>query len=182
MNWQEILTSSLIATILSSAISAYISYYIKKVEFRNEYYKIVIQKRIEAYELLESQIARLKQSTLDTDSKAYHTVFAYDSKYFLESITPAIKATSYSIWINPDTLDTFYKLKDVLIEISFNIQPEMPSGLILEGKRNYKKIALIRDELEFKVRRDILTLYKLDDLKSIRRKIKENPFINMNNN
>lgn len=166
MNWQIILTSTVVATIVTSIFTLVLNVYLKKIDYKNEYYKKVIQKRIEAYEFLENQIVRLKQSTLDDrDGKAYHIIFAHGEEYYISSMTPTIQTSAYSLWIHVDTFEVFNKLKSIFFDISFSLNNSnnRNEDLIIMGKKYYREIALIRDELEQCVRNDYLNLHKIEE-------------------
>lgn len=183
MNWQIILTSSSIAALVTAFFTIILNVYLKKLDYKNEYFKKVIQKRIDAYEFLENQIIRLKQSTIDDlDGKAYHIIFAYGEEYFSSSMTPTIQASAYSLWIHPETFESFNKLKNIFIHISFalNDKKSRNEELIVLGKKYYKEIAILRDELEKHVRNDYLNLYKIEEFtRSHNSAIKEDKFINI---
>lgn len=55
-----ILTSTVIATFLSSAINAVVGHYAKQRDFKNDYYKTIIQRRLQAYEQVEALVVKLK--------------------------------------------------------------------------------------------------------------------------
>jgi hypothetical protein len=158
-----IISSSVIATILSSIISIKL----KNLEFRNEYYKIVINKRLQAYEHLESIIARLKTSVLDEDDgKAYHLIFSYTAEKYFEFIHELMITNSFDLWVNSDTKDKFGTLRNVLNQISFDFETSDEKELVKAGKDNYKRIFELRNELETLVLSDVLSLHKIDKIKS----------------
>jgi hypothetical protein len=72
-----ILTSTVIATVLSTIVSTIVAIKLKSLDYRNEYYKKLLDKRLEAYRFLEMQIAILKNTVLDDDKQPYHMIFSY---------------------------------------------------------------------------------------------------------
>lgn len=64
-NLNIILTSSLIAGTVSLIVSYLISVQLKKLDFKNEYYKEILKKRLNAYQHIEAQLAVLKSVDLD---------------------------------------------------------------------------------------------------------------------
>ncbi len=72
-----IISSSLASAIITTILGGIISGWLKRIDYADEYYKQILKRRIEVYELLEAEIGILKQSCLDDDGKAYHLVFAY---------------------------------------------------------------------------------------------------------
>jgi len=93
-----ILTSSVIAAIVSAIISAIVSLKLKQIDYKNDYYKEIISKRLNAYQFLENQIAVLKSTVLDdSDRKPYHMIFSYGEKKLNKFQDNLFLAMSYSI-------------------------------------------------------------------------------------
>lgn len=166
MNWDTliitIISSSLIATILSSIFNIYL----KNMDFKNEYYKSIINKRLLAYEWLEKQIALLKTSVIDeNDEKIYHIIFSYGEKEFLKFSQNSLLANAYSLWIDEDTNKILNDLIFIFNQINFEFDVNNKSELISAGKKYYSEIAKLRDELETSVKNDLLRLYKFDKIK-----------------
>ncbi|WP_020539252.1 hypothetical protein [Lewinella cohaerens] len=157
-----IVSSSVIATILSSLINLYT----KKQDFKYEYYKILIKKRIESYEWIEQQIAVLKTSVLDSnDPRPFHQIFSFGKDYFLEHSAFSIKVNANNLWLNSKTNDILQKLVYIFNKIGFEYDTDNDTELIEAGKAYYEEIAELRDKLEDSVRRDLLRLHKFDDIK-----------------
>ncbi len=163
-----ILTSSLIAGILSAIVSAIVSIILKKIDYRNEYYKILVHKRLNAYEFLERQIAVLKISVLDSsDGKAYYMIFDETSDEFHNYQKNLVAAMAYSIWINTKTVTIMEDLNGLFYQIGNLINED---NIIEIGKKYYDEIFILRKKLEISVRKDLLNLYKLEKLnKSIKK-------------
>lgn len=171
-----IISSSVIATILSQIVS----FFLKRVDFKNEYYKLLIPKRMRAYEMIETQIALLRASVLDEkDQKSYHQVFAFGDEKFYEYTQSTTLANAYSIWLDQPTYEILHELMQVYNKIPFEFDINKEDELIKAGKKYYWEIGRLRDELEKQIRKDLLRLY---DFKGIRKKIvkpgKQNIMIN----
>lgn len=159
-----IISSSVIATILSSAIN----YYLKKQDFKNEYFKKIIDKRLNSYEWLENQIGILKNSVLDEkDGQPYHRIFSLGQDYYLKSIESMSLTNSNNTWLNSLTNEKFTELLHLINKISFEFDTSSEAGLISAGKKYYKDIARLRDELENLTINDFIKLY---DFKNIKKK------------
>ena len=160
-----IATSTVFATILSSILNYWISRILKKNDFKNEYFKIVITKRLEVYENIEKQVFLLKTSVMDTDdNKAYHRIFSLGEDFFLKNTEPIWFANSGSIWINSDTREKVKEFIHLINDVSFKNNKD--SNYLIEfGKKNYLKIAYLRDDIEELIQQDILTLYDFSKIK-----------------
>jgi len=160
-----ILTSSLIAGILSAIVSAIVSIKLKNLDYKNEYYKKILDKRLEAYKFLETQIAVLKSAVLDEDAKLYHLIFAYDEDKFHEFQQNLFAALAYSMWINDNTVDLMEKLNGLFFGISRKFSDHDKEKMISIAKDNYHEISQLRKSLEDSVRHDLLNLHDLKNFK-----------------
>lgn len=162
---------NLFLTILTSSIGAAIlnhfgSIYLRNTDFKNEYFKIVIKKRLEAYDLLEYLISILKVSSLDeTDGKAYHLIFAYGEDEYIKSTKINTLANSNNIWLSTKADEKLAEILSVFHEINFSYNIQSKESLISAGKDYYFRIATLRTELENIVRADLIDLHKISDIR-----------------
>nr|WP_147299317.1 hypothetical protein [Cupriavidus taiwanensis] len=151
-----ILSSSVISAALTALIGGWYAIRTKRHEYVNDYYKKIISRRIEAYEKLESLIDQTKTSVLDTDNKLYHRLFAYDFKSD-PSNHPAVqvaRAIGNGQWFG----ERVFNLTQSFSYAVFGT-PQDQAGMIQFGKDNYKKIAVLREQLEAEIARDLLHLH-----------------------
>ncbi len=156
-----ILTSSVIAAILSAFVSALVSIKLKQMDYKNEYYKIIINKRLESYQFLENQIALLKGVALGNDKKPYHMIFSYGIDDFGKFQQNLMMAMSYSIWIEDSTIKVMEELNDVFFSIGEKIENFTQDQIIEIGKDYYDVIAELRATLDNCVRKDLFNLHKI---------------------
>lgn len=164
-NITTIILSSSIAIILSAIVSVFVSIKLKNLDYKNEYYKKILEKRLDAYKFLEAQIAVLKSSVLDEDRKSYYLIFAYGIDKYYEFQQDLFAALSYSMWINDETVNKMEKLNELFFNISRKINNISVEELIIIGKDNYHEIAKQRKSLEICVRNDLINLYNLKDFR-----------------
>lgn len=166
--WLIILSSSLISVVISTIVSTVVSFKLKHLEYRNEFYKIIINKRLNVYEHLERQLAVLKTSVFDdTDSKVYYHIFAYTESEFHEFQQNLMIAMNFSFWVCSDTQEKMKELSNVFFEISNKFDLSKGKDLIKAGKDYYLNINRIRNDLEVMFTKDMLKLY---DVKSFIKK------------
>lgn len=156
-----ILTSSVIAAILSVIVSAFVSLKLKHLDYRNEYYKKILEKRLEAYKYVETQIAVLKGAVLDKDGRPYHQMFSYGEDDFHKFQGNLIVAMAYSMWINEETTNEMENLNEIFFKISNKTNNSSPDEMVEFGKQNYNAISTARKKLEHNVRQDLLNLHDL---------------------
>lgn len=156
-----VLTSSIFAGLISVFVSYFTSRHLKKIDFRNEYYKEILKKRIQAYEYILKQIEVLKAVVLDDDKKPYHNIFCYGEDKFIEFQQNLLKAISLSIWIDDKTTEQL----EILNNLFFNLNNKMggisKSEIVGIGKEYYKKISDKRFDLENSVKRGFYDLHNL---------------------
>jgi hypothetical protein len=102
--WFAVLSSSVVSAIIGALIAGAYNLRAKRNEYRNEYFKTVVQRRLAAYEQLEILIVSLKTAVIDTDNKPYHFLFSKD-----EDCITAYKLLS-------DTMDRGLWLSDEAFE------------------------------------------------------------------
>ena len=148
-----ILSSALLSAVLGGVIAGLFNLRAKRRDYENDYFKIVLGKRITAYEQLERLVIHLKTAVLDKDNRPYHLLFSLDddsaSVYKL-----LFEVTSQALWF---TDEIFLNTRD-LNYLLFRGNNE-DGGLIEFGKQNYKAIASIREEIERILTKDMLSLH-----------------------
>lgn len=168
-----ILASSLIATIVSSIISAIISIKLKSLDYKNEYYKIILEKRLEAYKFLETQIAVLKGSVVDDDGQVYHLIFHEGEDKFNEFQMNLFLAFSFGMWINASTMKRMEELNELFLKISRKIEGLSEEDIQKTGTSFYGEIVRLRSNLENSIREDLLNLHNLKSFKKNKAKPKK---------
>lgn len=165
-----ILVSVLSGSLAAALVSGIFSIYTQKRSYKNEYFKYVIKRRIEAYEHIEDFIATIKGAAYDSiDNKCYHIIFSQDYNWFIERQSKLWLAITFGVWIENDTLYALTELSRLFSKV------KSTDDLVSFGKEKYKEIATLRDKIENFSKRDILSLY---DIKSFRKKKSETYFVN----
>lgn len=164
MNLEEIIKIVLASTVFSGIISALISYFVtirlKNMDYKNEYFKKILDKRLNAYQYLETQIAVMKTTIMDEDGNAYHYIFNNGKNGVIEFHKNLILAMSYSLWINDKTVKIMEDLNQHFYLIS---EIDDMEEIIKRAKRDYHKIAILRKELESAVKYDLFNLHNLNN-------------------
>jgi len=154
--WLAVLSSSVISGAIGALIAGFFSIRVSQRNFKNDYFKTVLQKRITAYEELEKLAHAFKTSVMDADRKPYHLPFSKDDDYEFAH-TLVFKVMMQSLWISEEA---FCKIRD-LSDLLYRLQPSENNGAIEFGKKNYEKIALLRGDLETIIANDMLTLHEV---------------------
>lgn len=150
------LTSSL-ASILTAAvgglIGGFVTLRVARNQYRNDFYKNVVSRRIAAYEQLEYLITMLKTSVVDEDDpRPYHILFkSNDSSEMFKS---SFVLSSHAMWLSNKVNSEVISLNRILYTF-----PIDKAGIIEQAKVNYRTIADTRTRLEKLYARDFLKLH-----------------------
>ena len=149
------LTSSLIAGIVSVLCAGAFNLWSIQQQYKNEYYKKVIERRIVAHDLLGRLVNNFKTSLVDSDRKPYHLTFSDDSVDFGLYVVLG-RITSEALWMS---VGAFRKAQEIN-KMLFNL-PQDTDGRVAFGKVNYERFAILRNELEIIIAKDAIELYKV---------------------
>jgi hypothetical protein len=149
-----ILTSTAAAAVVSGIIAGLYALRAKHREYVNEYYKIILIRRIAAYEQLEGLIVMLKTAVLEDDNRPYHLLFSRDDDW-KTAYDLLAKVISHALWLSEGAFKKAQELNYLIFRLK-------PSGGVIEfGKANYEKIAELRADLERIIASDLLTLHDI---------------------
>ena len=154
--FQVVLSSSIIASIFTAVVSLKL----KNLDYKNEYSKKILDKRLKAYDCIENQIALMKTMVVNFDSNGYYLVFDDKERNSTKIQQNFFNTMKNSIWINKKTVLLMEELSDLLAEIlkKKNNENEI---LLNICKETYELLIQLTDELENFVRKDLLNLHNL---------------------
>lgn len=154
--WLAILSSSLLSGIFGALIAGAFGMRGKRNDYLNDYFKLVITRRIEAYELLETLINSLNLTVYDTDHKLYHQVFASEGGW-AEIYRLFLDATSRPLWLGDEVFAKTRELNLMFLQACHDKREPVEFG-----KCNYKPIAELREEIEKLHAKDMATLHDVE--------------------
>jgi hypothetical protein len=154
--WLAVLSSSLLSGILGALIAGMFGLRGKRNDYVNDYFKLIIKRRLDAYEKLEELINSLKLSVLDDDKKVYHQVFSNESTW-TDMYRLFIDSTSHPLWLSDEVFAKARRLNLMFVRASTNEQT-----LVEFGKSNYEKIAELREEIEVEHANDMHALHDVE--------------------
>lgn len=164
INWlSALLTSSLIAAI----ISAFVSYLIQHLQHKNKYHESLIQRRCDALNKIEQLIQALKVTIIDsTDKRAYHVFVATSISDSHNVMVLCANCVRDSIWISALSLDLIAEINKMLY-----LTPQDPVDRIEYAKERYIEISTHRSALERELMREYSDVLNIE--KFLSRKAKE---------
>ena len=160
-----ILANVVVSGIISTAMSYFVSVKLKDLDYRNEYYKQIIERRLNAYQNLEKPISELKGILLDTtklDQEPYHMFMSIGKSGFYEFLACVMNAFSDNLWLDDETNDNLEHLNQVLLVIGNEISDKSDEEIVHIGKNYYDKLSETRFHLENSMKQG---LYNLHDVK-----------------
>jgi hypothetical protein len=172
-NSKLILASSIFAGIISALVSYKISLRLKKLDFKNEYYKEILKKRLVAYEHIEVQLSILKLVILGEDKKPYHAVFNEGEDKLLEYQKNLFLAVNKNLWIDFETSKKLENLNDFFFNINNKAYQKNDAEIIEIGKQYYKKLSDLRFELENATKKGLYNLHDMEKAFKINSKNQE---------
>lgn len=159
-----IITSSLIAAVVSVGAS----YIFRFIDFRNDYYKEVIKRRMDVYAQIEDMLQNLSKYT---PSQECHSIFLQGYDHFLDFKISVTGLVTRKIWIGSDTYSQLQKLERILVEeltnpdfedsYSRGDKSEMSQKLKEAGRRRYTETSQIVHDLLDSISKDFLELHNI---------------------
>ena len=147
-----VLSSSVVSGVVSACVAGWFGVRSRRDEYANEYYKLVIERRLKAYETLENLIMSLKTAVVDEDRKPYHMLFSKDGD--LANVYLRLHSTTLiSLWLSEELFQATRELNLLIYSQAKDAE------LIAFGKDNYQTIATLRAKLEQFHARDMLSLH-----------------------
>lgn len=153
-----------IGLILSSAVvgamfSSFATLYVTERNYRNEYYKIIVEKRFQAHEVLNGIISKLKIAIPDTDGRSYHTIFAGTTEEY-DAFMVGLAVNAPDFWVSRKTRETLLELNKEFFRCHLLLN-KMDGNLKEIGKMEYKVIGGLRDKLEKCLLSELPSLHKV---------------------
>ena len=158
----EIFTAILTSSFLSAGLTAWVNWRIQNNNYKNDFYKKLLDKRIKAYESVERLICSLKQLVHIKESELCNQ-FCYLGKDHFDRFIISITAQD-SFWLNDDISGKITQFNIFIIQkISYKIDKTKnpDEELIRLGIVNRDKIKEKRLELEDLLYQDLKGLHKI---------------------
>lgn len=157
-----VLSSTFLATVFTSVVNIWI----KNTEFKREYYREVIQRRLKAYECITDLINELDKEPLDL--KNTHSKFIYDGEVGFKRIRTMLENIySVRLWINENTFSEIKRIEAIVNQLE--ISSKNQNGRILGIAKTYdweRQINELTKSINKSIDREILEIYKMKKYKN----------------
>ena len=163
MDRNELLIALVSSGIIAALISSIVTILFKQIDYKREYYRIIINKRLDAYEALEICLAFLEEAIM-TEAGKYYT-FLESWEEFSDFDQKVRVAFRKGRWISLKTITKLsemqqyiYPLIETKLKKDLSKYEVMDKDLRIEAS---KVLSTYRNELNELVRVDMLNLYKI---------------------
>ncbi len=159
-NWiKVILASTVIAGFVSGIVSFVFSVYLKRVDYRNDYFKKIIEKRLNAYSLLEEHIQALKVTCMDQDQRPFPEAFNNGIVYLIQVQKSLKEAYQQNIWMSQELSELVQPLNQLFLTSLVMCQNASQLEMINFGKEHYSFFSEYRNEIEKQMAKDWAQLH-----------------------
>lgn len=156
---EVLLTSATISAIISGLMSYFTNGMLQRKSYRNDYYKTIIPKRLEAYENVSRIVAQLKISVIDDkDGKPYHIGLVESPNQLYQTLMSMCLAAMSNIWLSEEMIDKLTTLNKITFLIGMDGNTDKG---VAKAKEHYVIISQIRSDIENCIKQDMKDLYKV---------------------
>ena len=166
--WIAILSSATVAAI----ISALANLWMYKRKYKDDYFKMVVNKRIEAYALVEDVYKILKTKVSDDLGKTAFSIIFSDKEFLNKFHKKLYDAMSNNVWLSNDINDDLQYFNSMLL-LSHKAINETGIDIQTLGKQKNSIFTEIYTNIEKHYTKDMLSLHDVEGfLKSKNKKDK----------
>ena len=169
--WITILSSAGIASIISAIVGYFFNVLMQKRRYKDDYYKMVIAKRMDAYSKTEQVCKLLKTHTYDNETEGTYCI-AFGSMDALLTLCKMMhNALSDNIWLSDSIHAEMQKLNKVIVEVEDGCRTK---GFDVKriGIELYADIDTKRINIEKQYAKDMLTLHDVEGFLKSKNKLK----------
>ena len=152
--WLAVLSSSVISGTVGAGIAGWVTLRSKRNDYENAYFKIVLDKRVAAYEEVELFLAAAKVAIVGEDNRTHHAMFTSEADRIPDFYILIHKAMSSGFWLSDGLFKALRKLNIIIIEAR-----DDRDKLLELAKTRYSELAILRSEIEQLHMKDMLTLH-----------------------
>lgn len=163
----EIILTILSSSVLSAVLTSFFNWRIHNSNYKKDYYRKILDKRLEAYESLNNLINRLSDIVY-IEKGVVHALLC-NSKSFDYIISQYHIAMEKRYWFGEETGHKLTEFGVFLFnEISGQIDDSLPEEVLDQkyielGIQHFDKISEFKQSLKYTVNNELKKLYKIDN-------------------
>jgi hypothetical protein len=160
----DIVTLVFTSSVLSAGLTALVNWIIQKRNYRNEYYKKLLDKRLNAYEEVEALVSQLTSMVSVGKGQMCNLFCHMGQEYFREFLISVRIPMQKVFWLSDSVSGKLTELNIFLIneiENKINERQEVDQQLIELGIKNVEKIRTMRKQLQAELYKDLRDLHDI---------------------
>lgn len=165
METSKLIITILTSSVISAALTSYINWIIQKNNYKNDYFKKLIEKRLKSYEAIGVIIEEFKSVVSLEGGAKFHGFFCDGYDETILAHKDLIREINV-FWLNEGTKELFYDFCNLIHDNIINeIKPDKRTEdkqLITLATKNYQQIEKIRLELVQTIKSDFMQLHNLE--------------------
>lgn len=157
----QILTAVLSSSLLSAGLTSDVNYYLTSINYKNEYYKKLLDKRLDAYQDVYNFLSNLKTYIHDTDDSILTPyILANGIAGLDQTIINILVPMKKSFWLSPELADKLTKLNVLLVELSniARLESDADKALRVIGYTHIEELRTVRKLIQKQIQIDFQNL------------------------
>jgi hypothetical protein len=167
IDWNQAVVTTALTAIVTGSINYFIYRFQKKIDFKEDYKRIILKSRKDAYTKLENLINVMSQKRTTEDLLTIHRIFnkTADALHPLHDfIQQLVDIFDEAIWINDDTLRKLKEIHKYFLSVYMLSRKDYTEDHYkIAGRANYKKVEEMRNELRIVMMTDLKNLHDIDN-------------------
>jgi|GEM_PF-1162227 len=163
MSTTSIITLLLSSSLLTAILTSVANWYINRNNYRNDYYKKLLDKRLKAYEEVEALISKIKPLVHLDDGSVCNIFLSCGKEGFDDFLLQIGMANISSFWLSDKTSGTITELNVYLLNNILDESDEQNINAHLEqlGIKHREEIKRTRKPLEEILKEDLNQLHDI---------------------
>lgn len=161
-----IITAISSSAVVAAGVSGVITFLLKRFDFKNNYYKWVIQRRLRVYNDIDELLFILNPAKIGDKIREYEYYHVFSEQQRFQDFKCKItKINQDHIWLNNAVHQKLHTLEDIFYSISKSVSQQNPENrdkkLKVLGKVHFSEITDLRYEFEELVKKDFSSLHNV---------------------
>ena len=158
-NFTLVLTSS----VLAASLTSFVNWWLQRNNFRDDYYKKVIDKRMTTYDQISKAMGRLQIVDVSASNNKYHAIFNQEKDYS-DFVVQLAFASLEGIWISSQCSLKITQLNEFMHR-TFNATWEsewIHQEIVELAESNYDDICKHRESIRDQILKDLISLHHVE--------------------
>lgn len=165
LDYSDIISIVLSSSLLAAGLTFFGNRWLQRDSYKRDYYKKLLDKRLEAYEAVENILGQLSRHSQLDDGRISPMICALGQDHFSHFLLSIMQAVSKSIWLGDKTGMKLTELNIFLlshIDHKIDENEEYDSQLIELGAQQRDHIKSFRRELGQLLYKDLQSLHDIE--------------------